>query len=60
MYTLLGGGRSSRFNGTTLRDYRLKNSSCFYDYYINALSMPSKNGITPIKVTPASSVHGRV
>ena len=24
MYTLLGGGRSSRFNGTTLRDYRLK------------------------------------
>ena len=41
-------------------DYRLKNSSCFYDYYINALSMPSKNGITPIKVTPSSSVHGRV
>ena len=33
MYTLLGGGRSSRFNGTTLRDYRLK-LGCFYSMYI--------------------------
>lgn len=44
----------------TALDYRLKNSSCFYDYYINALSMPSKNGITPIKVTPSSFIHGCV
>ncbi len=70
-YTLLGGADTvffpllshkghDYFNGTTLRDYRLNNSSCFYDYYINALSVPSKNGITPIKVTPSSFIHGCV
>ncbi len=32
MYTLLGGGRSSRFNGTTLRDYRLKFVKYDYNY----------------------------